>query len=135
MDIRRKVAHLDVDDQFRIVYIDLDVGISLVQLAADVLAQLDAGHREALVAALGLDLEALRAEHIVPQIVDGELRYRVLVLFAGGGAAELDDAEHLLQRFKGCVHIRAVLRGLDVHGGLEAIYAELADVCKAASDI
>ena len=115
--------------------IDPQVMVLIQQVGAQFAADLGAFHRVGLVGALGLDLKGAHAAQFLAKVGLGGLADGVKILGALDRTAELDDAEHLLQRLERCVHIRAVLRGLDVHGGLEAIYAELADVCKAAAYI
>ncbi len=111
------------------------VRVGVLQRAADVLAQLDAGHRKALVAALGFDLEALGAQHIVFEIADRKFGDRVLVLGAGRGTHQLDDAENLARRLKGRVDIGVVLLCLDIDRGLQAIDLEAADRLEPTAQI
>ena len=135
MDIGRKIADLDVHNQFGVVYVHGAVGKGLGQLAAHVLAQLDAGHRKALVAALGLDLKAFGPQHVLLQIVDGQAHDGVPVLFTGSRPADLDDAEDILHRLEGGVHIRRVVLGLDIDRRLHAADAEIAEAKQAAAHI
>ena len=124
VDIGRVVAHLEVDDELRVPDVDARLGIGLGEEAADVLGELDAREVEALVGALGLDLEALRGEHVVAQILDGELGYGVLVLLAGRGARERHDAEGLAQRVEGRVHVRELVLRLHIDRALHAVDVE-----------
>ena len=132
--ISRKVAHLNVDYKLRVMHVDLDILISVAQGVADILAQLDARHREGLVTSARLDLEALRAQHILAQILNGELCYRVLVLFAGGSARQAYYAEHLFECLERGVHIGPIL-ALDIDYRLQTVNTELPYRCKAAADI
>ena len=135
VDIGRKVAHLDMHGKLRVVDVHACAGERLGKLAAHILAQLYAAHGEALVAAAGLDLEALRAQHILPEVFLGQRGNGVLVLLAGGGAGHLDDAEHLFQRLERRVHIGPIADRLDINDGLKAVYVEFADGREAALDV
>ena len=135
VDIGCQIAYLNVYGKLRIVHVNCGVGEGLGKLTAHILAQLDAGHGEGLVAALGLNLEALCAEHILAQILLGKGHDGVLVLFAGGGADDGNDAEDLTQNLHGGVHIGAVVLALNVDGRLEAVYLEFADLFQTAADV
>ena len=135
VDVGREVANLDHHGQLRLVHVHRAVGVGLRELPAHVLAQLDGGHGKALVAALRLHLEALRAAHIVGKVADGKLRDGVLVLLAGGGAADLHDAEHVLQSLEGGVKIGVLALGLDVDRGLHARHLEFAQAQKPPAHI
>ena len=63
------LAHLDIDDKVGMVHIRANLREQVGELAADVLADLGRGHRELLVAALGLDLEGLSRREIGRKIV------------------------------------------------------------------
>ena len=117
------------------MHIHLHIGIGLRQQAAHILAQLDAGQGEALVAALGLHLEASDPLHVLAKIFYGKGGNGVPVLFAGGGPAQFDDAEDLFQRLKRGVHVRPVLLRLHIHRGLEAVDPELADGLQSSAHI
>ena len=122
-------------DKLRLVHVHLHIGICLVQLPADVLAELYARHGEALVTALGLHLEALRAQHFIAQVFLRQRGYRVLVLLAGRRAHQCDYAEHVLQRLERRVDIGVVLLRLHIYGGLDAVDPELPYMRKPAAHI
>ena len=124
-----------MDSKLRIMDIDLGIGISLGKLPSHILAELDAGHWEGLVAALGFDLEALRVQHILTQIFHGKLNYRVLILLAACGACQVYYAEHLFECFKRFVHILVPALRLDIDGGLQAVHPEIAYVREPAAHI
>ena len=63
------LAHLDIDDKVGMVHIRANLREQVGELAADVLADLGRGHRELLVAALGLDLEGLCRREIGRKVV------------------------------------------------------------------
>ena len=63
------LAHLDIDDKVGMVHIRANLREQVGKLAADVLADLGRGHRELLVAALGLDLEGLSRRKIGREVV------------------------------------------------------------------
>jgi len=63
------LAHLDIDDKVGMVHIRANLREQVGELAADVLADFGRGHRELLVAALGLDLEGLSRREIGRKIV------------------------------------------------------------------
>ena len=135
MDIRRLLAHLEAHGQLRVVHIDDRVGIRLGELTADVLRQLNARHGEALVRALGLDLEAARRRHRVVQVGLGKRRDGVLVLFTGGRARDRRDAEHLAHGVIRRIEIGRVVSGLDIERRLQIRHAEVADGLEAALDV
>ena len=135
VDIRRLLAHLKAHGQLRVVHVDDRVGIRLGELAADVLRQLNARHGEALVRALGLDLEAARRRHRVVQVGLGERRDGVLVLFTGGRARDRRNAEHLAHGVIRRVKIGRVVSGLDVERRLQIGHAEVTDGLETALDV
>ena len=96
MDVAGEVPDLQVDRQLRIVDIHLQVGIGLGQQSAHVLAQLNGGHGEGLIAALGLHLKALGAAQLIVQIGAGRPEKGVRILLAGLGPGQGRHAEELL---------------------------------------
>ena len=128
MDVGCVVAHFEVDNQLRMAHVDLRVREGVGQQTADVLGELNARHVEALVRAARLNLEALRVLHVLFEVLARLLEYGVLVLFAGGGAGQRDYAEHMAHGFEGRVHVRALVLGLDVDGGLHAVDAEIPEL-------
>ena len=135
VDVGGVVAHLKVHDELRVTDVHLRLRVCLGQQAADVLGELDAGQVEALVRALRLDLEARGVFHVLAQVFDGELCDGVLVLLAGGGAGERHYAEGPGERFKGGVHVRRAVLRLDIHRGLHAVDAEIAQRLEPLPDV
>ena len=121
--------------EFGVMYVHRAVRKGVVQLPADVLAELHARQGEGLVGTAGLHLEAFGVQHLVPEIGFGKLHNGVLVLFAGGGTGDGHNAEDLLQLFKGGVHVGVLLRPLHIDGGLEDIGPEFADAAQTPADI
>ena len=100
------------------------VGEGVVQLAAHVLGQLDAGHGEGLVRPLGLHLEALGGAELIPQIFLGAGGDGVLILGAGPGAAQTNHAEELLHGLPRALEIAVLAERLHVGGGLAGVDLE-----------
>ena len=132
VDIGRQIAYLNVHGQLRLVDVHGAARVGLRQLAADELSKLYARHGEALIAALALDLEASRAEHIVPEVAHGKLRYLPRLLFAAGGAVYRCDAEHLRHSLEGRVHIARIVNGLNIGRRLHQVGPEISDALEAA---
>ena len=134
VDIGCGFADFHMDGQLRIVHIDREMGIFLMQHTAHILGDLDAGHGELLVGTLGLDLEGARAAELFAQIALGALQNGVLILFAGRGAADSHDAENLAAGIVCLVQIALAL-GLDIDGALLGVNVESAAVLQTAADI
>ena len=99
---------------------------------ADVLGELNARHVEALVRAARLNLEAIRVLHVLFEVLARLLEYGVLVPFRRRRrGVSRDYAEHMAHGLEGRVHVRALVLGLDVDGGLHAVDTEIP---RAASD-
>ena len=94
VDIGRCLADLDVHNVGGIMDIDRDVREFFCDPAADFLGDLDGVEGEALVRALGLDLEALLHGKLVSEVLYDSLENRVEVLFAGAAAAHRRDTEN-----------------------------------------
>ena len=124
-----------MDGKLRGVHVHGRFRKRLGQLAADVLADFDGGHRERLVRAAGLDLEALRFAHGVRHILDGFLRHRLGRFVARGGAHHGGDAEHLRHGLLRFVHVDIVRLRLDIDRGLRARYVKLAERAQTALDV
>ena len=135
VDIGGALAHLHMDGKLRGVHVHGRFRKRLGQLAADVLADFDGGHRERLVRAAGLDLEALRFAHGVRHILDGFLRHRLGRFVARGGAHHGGDAEHLRHGLLRFVHVDIVRLRLDIDRGLRARYVKLAERAQTALDV
>ena len=100
-----------------------------------ILGDLHAVHGELLVGALGLHLEAFGAAQLAVQVRLGAVQDGVLVLLAGPGPGDGDDAEDLLAGGVGLVHVAAVGLGLHIDGALPGVYLKFAAVLEAAADI
>ena len=87
VDIGRCLADLDVHNVAGIVHIDRDVREFFCNPAANFLGDLDGVEGEALIGALGLDLEALLHGKLVAEVFHDSLENRVQVLFTGAAAA------------------------------------------------
>ena len=135
MDIAGKVADFQVDNQLRIVDVHLQVGIGFREQTAYVLAQLDGGHGEGLVAAFGLHLEALGVFQVLIQIGAGGLEKGVRVLLAGFGTGQAHDAEQLLHGLPCAVQITGLLQGLHVDDRLAGDGAEAAVGVETALEV
>ena len=111
-----------------VVHFRVRVRIRLGEEAADVLAELNARERQALVGALRLDLEGGDGEHIVAEVLNRLLRNDVLILLAGGSACDSRKTEDLLGRLERIVEIRLVVPRLHIKRGLAAgdlIFADM----------
>ena len=135
VDIGGQIPHLHVHGVLRVMDIYLHPRVGFRQPSADLLRQLDGGQGEALVRALGLDLEGLGAVQIVSQIVFDGGKDRVQVLLAGAAAAQAHHAENGTAGFPCPVHVRFLVHRLYVHRGLEDIHVKIAVLLHAAADV
>ena len=135
MNVGGIVAHLDIYRELGVMHVHPAFGEGVRQKAADVLRNGDARHREALVRALCLDLEALRLFELFAEIALRRLKNGVLILLAGGGAAYRDRAEHRLHSLEGGVHIAIVRLRLNVGRGLDGVDPEIAEAAKPPPDV
>ena len=135
VDVGGILPHLHIHRQLRMVYIHLQVGIGLVELAAHPLAQLNRAHGEGLVGTLALHLEAAGRRQGLPQIRLGGGQNGLLLLGAGNGPCNGDDAEHLLAGGIGPGQIADLLRRLHIDGTLLGVDAELAEAGGTAADV
>ena len=135
VDIAGKVADFQVDDQLRIVDVHLQMRVGFREQAAYVLAQLDGGHGEGLVAALGLHLEALGVFQVLVQIGTGGLEKGVRVLLAGFGTGQAHDAKQLLHGLPCAVQIAGLLQRFHVDDGLTGDGADAAVGVEAALEV
>ena len=83
MHIGCKITYFHIDRQFRVMNVNRCIGICLLQFPANILAELNARHREGFITALALHLKALCILHFFFQAADGKLCYRVLILLTG----------------------------------------------------
>ena len=118
VDIGRCLADLDVHNVAGIVHIDRDVREFLRNPAADFLGDLDGVEGEALVRALGLDLEALLHGKLVAEVFHDSLENRVQVLFTGAAAAHRRDTENRAAGFPRAVQVALVVQRLNIKGRL-----------------
>ena len=112
------LAHLDIDDKVGMVHIRANLREQVGELAADVLADLGRGHRELLVAALGLDLEGLCRREIGREIVLCGRNDALERLFrADRRAGDGREAEHTACAFHNRICVR-VVRDLHINDRL-----------------
>ena len=135
MDVGRHFAHLEVDGELGVMHFGVRVRIRLGEETTDVLTQLNAREREALIRPLGLDLEGGDGAHIVAEILDRLLCNDVLVLFAGGRARDRGEAEDLLCRLERGVEIGLLVARLHIKRGLAAGDLVLADVLEPPAEV
>ena len=118
MDIGRCLADLDVHNVAGIVHIDRDVREFFCNPAANFLGDLDGVEGEALIGALGLDLEALLHGKLVSEVLYDSLENRVEVLFTGAAAAHRRDTENRAAGLPCAVQVALVVQRLDIKGRL-----------------
>ncbi len=133
VDIGRGLADLDVDGVIRGMDIDRDIREFLGQTAADLLRDLDGVEREALVRALGLDLEALGHGQLVAEIVTDGGKDGVEILLARAAAAHLRHAEDGAAGLPRTVKIAVVGQRLDIERRLDDRDLERAELRHAAA--
>ena len=134
MDIGRFITDFNRHAQVRIVHIRNQVVIFVIQIAADLLADLDRIERKFFIRALGLDLEALCALQFVRKICVDGLPDGVHILFTYGRTADGDNAKHIVHRLEHLVHVHAIRR-LDINGRLHGVHAALADLLQTAAQV
>ena len=127
VDVGRVVAHLQMHDELRVIHVHLRLREGVRELAADVLAELDARQGEALVGALALDLEALCRAHGLRKDGLRAVGDGVLVLRAGARAGQGDDAEDLFHGLVGAVDVRLAVSRLHIDGRLHGVDAPVAE--------
>ena len=125
VDVGGKVTHLQIDGDLRVVYVYLQVGEGILEVAAHRLGQLDGGHRKGLVRALGLHLEGLGGIELVCQIGLGGVPHGLYRLFAGVAAGQPHHAKEVLHGGVGSVHVAGLVQGLHIDGGLAGVDVEL----------
>ena len=134
VDIGRPVSDFNRHAQVRMVHIRNQVRIAVVQIAADLLTDLNGIERKFFVRALCLDLKALRALQLVRQIGVDRLPDGIHILFAHRRTADGGNAEHIVHGFEHLVHIHAVV-GLHVNGGLHRVHTAPAHLFQPAAQI
>ena len=111
-------AHFNVYDEVGMVHIRTNIREQISKLAADVLADFGGGHREFLVAALGLDLKGLSCRKIGCQIVLCGRNDTLERLFrADSCAGDGRKAEHTACTFHNGIGVR-IVRNLHIHDRL-----------------
>ena len=103
------LAHLNVHGQVGMVHVRTNIREQISKLAADVLADFGGGHREFLVAALGLDLERLCRGKVGCQIVLCGRNDTLERLFrADRCTGDGRKAEHTACALHNCICVRIV---------------------------
>ena len=118
VDIGRCLADLDVHNVAGIVHIDRDVREFFCNPAANFLGDLDGVEGEALIGALGLDLEALLHGKLVSEVLYNGFENRVQVLFTGAAAAHRRNAENRAAGLPRAVQVAVIVQRLDIKGRL-----------------
>ena len=129
------VTHLDIDRVLRVMHVNADALDRFGDASADLLRNADTRQREALVGALGLDLEGRGGAQVVPEVFHGRLEDRVEILFARAAAAEADHAEDIVAGLPRAVKVAQRVLRLDVDRGLADIHAELAEGAHPPRDV
>ena len=112
------LAHLDIDDKVGMVHIRANLREQVGELAAYVLADFGRGHRELLVAALGLDLEGLCRREIGRKIVlCGRDNAFERLFRADRRAGNGRKAEHTARAFHNGIGIR-IIRDFNINDRL-----------------
>ena len=135
VDIGRMVAHLDINRVFRMPHIHRQRGHGLRNASADFLGNGDGGQGEALVRALGFNLEGRGAAQIVAQIFHRGAENIVQILFAGTAAAQAHNAENVVTGLPRPLQIAGFLLRFDVDRGLHDVHAEFAIRAHPAADV
>ena len=133
VDIGRGLADFDVDGVIRGMDIDRDIREFLGQTAADLLRDLDGVEREALVRALGLDLEAPGHGQLVAEIVADGGKDGVEILLARAAAAHLRHAEDGAAGLPRAIKITVVGQRLHIERRLDDGDLERAELRHAAA--
>ena len=118
VDIGRRLADLNVHNVAGIVHVDRDVREFLRNPAADLLGDLDGVEGEALIGALGLNLEAFLYGKLVSEVLYDSFENRVEVLFTGAAAAHRRDTENRAAGLPRAVQVAVVVQGLNIKGRL-----------------
>ena len=136
VDISSLLADLHMDGELRLVDVHSEIVVGLVEHTTHILADLNTGHGELLVGALGLHLEGAGSQQVIVQIALGALQNSVLVLLTGLGAADSHHTEDLLTGLKSLVDIAGILGGLHIDGALLGVDMVLTGAAlQAAADI
>ena len=133
VDVGRRLADLDIDGIVGVVDVDQNVREFLCQPSADLLRDLDGVQREALIRALGFDLEAFGCGQLIAQILADGVKHGVEIFSAGTAAAHLGHAEDRAAGLPRAVQIAVLGQRLDIERRLDDIDLEFAEFRHAAA--